>query len=475
MASVIFIQNLWYEFPGVGILSAVLKKNGHNAKIIISDSPANMLGRISANDIIAFSIMTGMQRWAVNTAAALKKEMNLLSIFGGPYPTYSQGMIDEEGVDIICIGEGEGALLDLANAVDRGTDITSIKNLWVKKSGIVHKNPLRPLIEDLDTIPFADRKTYYETYPALERNSHKIFLAGRGCPFDCTFCFNEKLKNMYAGLGQYVRFRSPVNIIEEIKQVRQESRLKTVFFNDDIFVLNQKWLNDFLPLYKEEIDLPFYVTARADTLNEPVVKLLKDAGCKCVSFAVESGNERIRNEVLGKKITDEQIIKSAALLKKYRIKFATYNMIGIPGETVDNVLETVNINIKIKTDYPRCSFLTPYPGTRIAKYAEKTGHLESTVDLMPPFAQQTSSSLKLKDKNEIINMHSFFQTAVKLPFLMPAIRIMAKLPENVLFKIWWATVYFIIFSRSEGRGLGETLSFFLNSRASFFNQKSAHI
>lgn len=472
MAKIVFIQRLWYEYPGIEFLAAVLKNGGHDVRVIIEENPRKIVKHLNKKEIAAFSVMTGMHHWALKVASAIKDELGLLTVFGGPHPTFFPEFINEKAVDVICLGEGECAMLELADTIDDDGDLTAIPNLSVKKDGKIYKNALRPLIENLDSIPYPDRSVYYKAYPSLRLNEHKIFMAARGCPFDCAFCFNEKLKKMYTGLGKYVRFRGPDKIVDEIKSVRQQYPLTTVFFNDDIMVYNNKWLREFLTLYKKDVGLPFYAAARADMLDEDMVSLLKEAGCRCVSFAIESGNESLRNKILEKMITNQQIIDSAAILKKYGIKFATYNMIGIPGETVENALETVDINIKIKADYPRCSFLTPYPGTRIAEFAEKTGYLEKPVDSILASSQQNSSIIKMENRKEMINMHSFFQTMVLAPSLRPLIKILIKLPPNILFKMWWAFVYLILFTRSEGRRVDKMLYFVLRSAGAFATKQN---
>ena len=470
MANLVFIQRLWCEYPGTEILSGILRKNGHNTRVIIENSPRKVIKQLSPGDIAAFSVMTGMHHWALKVTSEIKEKLGVLTVWGGPHPTYFPEIINENGIDIICRGEGDYVLLDLANAIDRDENVAEIRNLWVKEDGRIRKNLLRPLVDNLDTLPFQDRNLYYASYPSLKNNPHKIFLGGRGCPYACTFCFNEQLRNMYRGLGKYVRFRSPSNIIEEIENVRQRYPLKTVFFNDDIFVLDPVWLKEFLVLYANEVSLPFYATARADTLAEDTVRLLKKAGCKCVSFAIESGNEEIRNKILGKKITNQQIIDAGRILKKYGIRFATFNMVGIPGETAQDAFKTMEINVTIGTDYPRCSFLTPYPGTRIAEYAKRMGYIESTVDSIMPFSQQKSTLLKIDSKDQVLNVHSFFQTAVLLPWLMPAIKKVVKLPPNAIFKAWWMVVYFFVFSKSEGRSRKEMFFFARRSFHSFIEK-----
>jgi radical SAM superfamily enzyme YgiQ (UPF0313 family) len=453
------------------VLGSYLKDKGHKVRVIIGESSNAIIKKLSRSEIAAFSIMTGMHRWALRIASDIKKELNLLTIFGGAHPTYFPEIIKEEAVDIICRGEGEEALLDLANAIDNKQNIENIKNLWVKKEGLIFENQLRPLMENLDLIPFQDREIYYNDYPVLKNNPHKIFIAGRGCPFKCTFCFNEQLREMYKNNGNFIRFRSPLHVIKEIKEVKSKYGIETVFFYDDIFTLNRKWLREFINVYSQDVCLPFYCAGRADILTEEIIKLLKVGGCKGISFAIESGNEEIRNKILGKKITNKQIIEAAAFIKKSGIKFTTFNMIGIPGETIDNAIETIKLNIKIGTAYPRCSFLTPYPGTRIAEYAAKYGYLDSTINTLSASSQQGNSIIKIIDRNKMINLHLFFQTAVILPSLLPLIQYLIKLPSNIIFRIWWAIIYFFVFITSEGRRTRDVLLFAVKSFHSFFEKK----
>jgi len=473
MANFVFIQRLWYEYPGIESICALLKKHGHSARVIIEDSQDKIANRLKSDDVAAFTVMTGMHHWAIQVASAIKQRSGSLTIFGGPHPTYFPEIINEPNIDMISIGESEYAVLELAQALDDKKDITNIKNIWVKKNNLVYKNALRPLISDLDSLPMPDRQVYYASYPSLKNSSHKVFLAGRGCPFDCTFCFNENLRKMYSGLGPYVRFRSPKNIIEEIQYVKKSYPLKTVFFNDDLFISNHKWLREFLPSYKEKIGLPFYACARADTIDDDIAKLLKESGCRVISFAIESGNEKIRNTLLAKRISDQQIIDAAAVLKKYKIKFATYNMVGIPGETLENMLETIALNIKIKTDYPRCSFLTPYPGTKIEQYARDMGYLETTANNILATSQQNQSLIKSRYKNETTNIHYFFQITILFPALFPVIKKLIRFTPNILFRICWMISYFAVFSASEGRNFTEMLFFSLNSFKSLSENKKS--
>ena len=171
MAKILFIQNIMAEYPGIMYLSAVLKDRGHKCSVVISTKTSDYLKAIKSEkpDIIAFSIMTGMHLWAIATAQELKKKVpDIKIIFGGVHPTYFPEIIEQPGVDIICRGEGELAILELMNALDSGSEILDIADLWVKEEGKIIKNDVRNLIGDLDEIPFMDRELYYEKYPFLK-------------------------------------------------------------------------------------------------------------------------------------------------------------------------------------------------------------------------------------------------------------------------------------------------------------------
>lgn len=453
MARIVFFQRMWYEYGAPEIISANLKRYGHQADLFIGRSYRDFLKKIQPGDIAAFSVMTGEHHWALDTALAIKKEKKVLTVFGGPHATFFPEIINHPAVDIACCGEGEFAMLELADSRDKGEDYSGIRNFSVKHEGRVKINEVRPLIDNLDKLPFPDRDIYYKKYKLISDSPLKPFMASRGCPFSCSFCFNDKLRDIYSNKGEYVRFYSPAYLIDQIKHVESGYGLKTAYFMDDLFVLNQNWIQEFTSMYKKEVGKPFVCSANINTLNEENIRLLKEAGCHAVSFGIETGNERLRKELLNKHITNDRIEVIGHLLKKYRLKFITFNMIGFPGETVENTLETIGLNIKIGTPYPRCSFLTPYPGTGITeRYKDKI-----KVKELLSASQQNQISFEVERPAELENLHCFFQTAIIFPGALWLVKILVKFPENILFKAWWLAVYFFIFVKSETRGVAQTL------------------
>jgi len=435
MTKVLFIQDMLFEFIGPMQISALLKKEGHECDLLILDEEKDIIKKVKKinPDIIAFSVMTGSHRILLDFASKIKKEMNVLTVFGGPHATFYNDLIEEDGVDIICIGEGEYPILDLCNNLKK--DITKIDNLWIKKDGKIIKNKIRPLIDNLNELPFPDRNIYYKRYKYLKILPTKKFMTGRGCPYNCSFCFNHELKKIYAGNGRYVRKRKVDNVIEEILILKKQGDMKVVRFSDDTFTLYKNWLIEFLEEYKKKVFLPFTCLARANEIDELVVRKLKEAGCINVFIGLESGNDRIRNSVLRKNLSKKDIVNAARLFRHYKIKFGTYNMFGIPTESINEALETVKINSKIKTDFPFSTVLQPYPGTDISRFAIEKELLPEDFCPNDLTLMNTRSQIKLESKKEIMNLHRLFFYGVKLPFLLPLIRLLIKVPENKLYHL----------------------------------------
>ena len=453
-------------------LSALLKQHGHRVEVFIPRGDqwrGRILQELSAfaPDLVGFPCTTGTHNAALQLAETIKRTFPTKTIFGGPHPTYFPDIINEPAVDIICRGEGEYPLLDLADKIDRDEDITGILSCWFKRDRTIIKNEQRPLIEDLDRLPFPDRELYITKYPSL-RKSQKVFMASRGCPFNCTFCFNHQYKNLYQGKGTFVRYRSVENLIQEINEVRgREKEMRTVYMQDDTLILDKAWVKEFADSYAREIHLPLICLIRADLTDEPTIQKLREACCKNVFFGIETGSEHLRNTLLKKGITDEQILHTAQLLKKYGIKFRTYNMLGLPGETMEEAYQTMEINMKIKTDYPWCALFHPFPGTELGTYAQERHLLESPADNgLPSFFK--TSRIKSAHKNELVNLQKLFFYGVKFPRLMPLIKIMIRWRPNLLFEILFLTGYAWSYMRSENLSLGEVWSIGWRNLARFF-------
>jgi radical SAM superfamily enzyme YgiQ (UPF0313 family) len=196
---VLFVQNNGIqESIGIANLSGILKANGHETDLLLVSHTPDLIGAIERYDpgLIAFSALTGVHHSLEKLAVRIKQRLTVPIIVGGPHPTYSPEMIDRPGIDIICRGEGELAMLELADAMQHDRDVTRIRNLHVKaRSGVVHKNDLRPPVP-LDDLPMPDRELYYK-YRFLRDMPMKRFVSSMGCPYPCTFCHEPVIRAMY--------------------------------------------------------------------------------------------------------------------------------------------------------------------------------------------------------------------------------------------------------------------------------------
>lgn len=299
------------------------------------------------------------------------------TICGGIHATIaSEETIGTEGIDMICRGEGEAALSELCQKLERNEDITNIRNLWIKKNDEIIRNPLRPIVDDLDDLPFPDRSIFDYRSLYTEREGRLSFLVSRGCPYDCTYCCNHLIRKIYGTQGKAIRFRSIDSVITEMKEALEHySFIKMVQFDDDILFMQRKWAEEFTEKYSRQIGLPFICNARANLTTKAVVDLLKKAGCHHVKFGLESGNEYICNEVLNRNLKNEQVKEAFALCKQAGLITESYNIVGIPYDTPRTILDTIKLNAEIGVDKMQVSIYQPYPGTKLADLCKKEGFI----------------------------------------------------------------------------------------------------
>jgi anaerobic magnesium-protoporphyrin IX monomethyl ester cyclase len=194
------IKEIDNEPHGILRVSAALKQAGYQVEMVVGteEDPVEAALRLKP-DVLAYSVYTGTQRYYLDVNRRIREHLDVVSIMGGPHPTFFPEIIEEEGVDGICIGEGEYATVDLMNALENGQATEEIPNWWIKSNGQIHRNPLRPLVVDLDELPLADRELLYKAHPLSRRRKLKPFITGRGCPYNCSFCFNEAYSELYKG------------------------------------------------------------------------------------------------------------------------------------------------------------------------------------------------------------------------------------------------------------------------------------
>ena len=249
------------------------------------------------------------------------------------------------------------------------------------------RNPLRPLLsgEELDELPFADRELLYAAHVQSRRTKIKPIITGRGCPYDCAFCFNKAYSDLYGGKGRRFRRRSPDNVLRELKEVTANHDVRFILFMDDTFILQDKWLHEFMTRYKAEIGLPFWCQVRANLVTDEKIALFKDAGCVSVSFGLEAGNDELRNAVLNRNMSREEILGAAEILRRHDIAFMTNNMLGLPTGNLETDFETLELNAQCRPAYANVFLFQPYPKTGAGRVGLRAwlddGHFRRPVGL----------------------------------------------------------------------------------------------
>lgn len=380
---------------GLGYIAAILSKDGHEVKIYNADYESSgnyadqkgifegydnykkILSDLShplwlevretikrySPEIIGITMLTGTYKSAENVGRIAKElDKDIKVVVGGTHPTVlSEEVIKNDLFDYVVRGEGEQTFLDLVNYVK----VEDIRGLtYINKKGKIVDNPDREFIEDLDLIPFPSRGLY------LNDTRYMIYgyvMTGRGCPFECTFCASKKVWK-----GR-VRFRSPENVVEEVKHVYENYNTKFFYFVDDTFTLNKKRTKRICELLiRNKLDINWICDTRVDTIDEELLWLMKKSGCIRVKIGVESGSERIL-KMVKKKITKKQIRDSVSLIKKVGIDFTIYLMIGFPTETNKEIRETLDFVKELNPTYYSFGILAPYPGTKIYDNLNKNG------------------------------------------------------------------------------------------------------
>ncbi|MEJ2733789.1 MAG: radical SAM protein [Anaerolineae bacterium] len=456
---VLFIaQQIDYEPQGIMYLSSALKAAGHQVQLAVAahDDPL-AVARGFRPDVAAYSVITGSQRYYLGLNQRLKAEMpGVFSVFGGPHPTFFPEMVEADGVDGICRGEGEGAMVELVDALAEGGPeaVLDVANWSFFRDGDRHpgvvNNPVRPYVDDLDSLPFPDRALVYERDPIAARSKIKHFLTGRGCPYNCTYCFNHALSEIYHGKGRRFRQRSVDHVIEEIRWVREHYPLEFVVFVDDTFVLSHEWLAEFAEKYPAQIQqagrpLPFFCNTRANLVTAEQVRLLRDAGCHSVSMGIETGNDRLRNDLLKRRMSREQILEAAHLIREGGLHFTTTNMIGLPTSTLEDDFETLELNIQARPSYAHVFIFQPYPRTELGEFTREHGWMVGTFDDIGEVAWDHSVlDFDEAHKQGLTILQRFFAIGVEWPRTVPLIKRLMALPDNPAFwllnKLWkgWA-------------------------------------
>lgn len=448
MVRVAFPLNTTHEFEGIKVLSACLKDEGHETRVFLESEEKDLRGAVGewGPDMVGLYATTGQHPWAYGHVRAWKAEnRDLKVVMGGPHPSFEpeDALAETDVIDAITIAESEGAMVDLTEAWAAGRPVRDIPNVGVWEDGHAHVNPIRPVIHDLDSLPLPDADAFYR-YPFLAKKNVLQLMATRGCQNSCTYCSVGLMKKEWVSGSageKFNRTKSVDYLIEEVRDVLSRwPRFRIVNFGDAALNLSLGWLEEFSRKWPDKIGMPFACNVNINFLDEKEIVWLKRSGCVSVQFGLESGSERVRTRVYHKHYTDEMVERVPRLLHKHRISFRTNNMLGSPSETLDDMFETVAVNKRIKSDGCTVLIFRPFLSTEMGRELHAEGRVDTEKDIGPSIHFDS----EMKDVgDDVINLHRLFNVAVRLPFGVPLVRRLIRLPKNRLFdfchlwSLWW--------------------------------------
>ncbi len=305
-------------------------------------------------DIIGITMFTANYKVA-KIIANIAKEINkkVIIVVGGAHPTIDpEGTLRNNEFDYLVRGEGESTFLELIKCVE----ISEIKGLSYKIDGKIINNPVRPLIKNLDVLPFPSKDLFINNISNMDYGN---VITGRGCPYSCSYCASKKI------WGQKVRFRTPDNIIKELIDLKRNFNSPLVYFVDDTFSFRKERAKEICrKMINNNLNLKWKCDTRVDCIDYELADLMKRAGCIRIKIGVESGSERILKEIK-KGLTKDKIRKGAEVINKAGLPLTVYLMAGFPNETNDDIKETIEFAKEIDADYYSLSIVAPYLGTEI--------------------------------------------------------------------------------------------------------------
>jgi len=369
-----------YQVPCIGLayITAVLEKNGYEVRVI--DCPVlhiNLKGLEQEitrfePDIIGVTSVTATFQSALQAAHAIKETCpDVLVVLGGPHASF----MDEEilrgnsDVDVVVRGEGEETMLDLVHCFSKDglKGLHGVAGLSFRDGGQVVRTPNRPLIQNLDQLP-------YPAYKHFPLNKYRVsgrlifpVVTSRGCPYQCTFCVASHM------FGKTLRARSVGNVVDELEWLRDEYGADAYTFYDDIFTFDvERALKICEEIKNRKIGIPWDCQTRVDRVSPKILTKMREAGCELVSFGVESGSQKIL-DAMKKGTTVEQNEKAIKWAKQAGLSVSISVILGYPGETEETLKQTINFIKKTQPDDAFLCIATPYPGTELYNLVKSLG------------------------------------------------------------------------------------------------------
>ena len=379
---------------GPAFIAAFLRARGHEVSLYragVDRAPEDIVSDIRevVPDLLGFSLTTRQWLRARELVRAIRAEIDVPVVAGGLHPTFSpEQVLESPGFDYLCLGEGEEPMLDLVTALESGESTLGIDNIWTAGGS---RPALRPPFQPLDDLPFMERDML-DVYQGCVHMTTQ-----RGCPFPCTYCAARMYNELYEETANYGRRRSHTSVLDELLEIQRNGTLAYVIFLDDTFTIYRRWVKEFCHVYGERLGIPFSLHARVETVNEQLIGELAAAGCKHITYGVESGSLRVRRDIMQRAATNERIKDVFRWTSEAGIMVTANYMLGVPGETRDDLQQTFDLASELQDyalDFGYFVFY-PYPGTKLFRLCVEKGYLPT--DYLEREANNRESILSLPD------------------------------------------------------------------------------
>jgi hypothetical protein len=322
--------------------------------------------RLVCFDIDEFNVVPSLE-----FAAQLKSVFpdTPVCVFGVQTVLDPDAIVASKAVDYMIIGEGEVALYELVSHIVQHKDVSAIKNLWWRNKGALERNPLRPLQDNLDHLPFPDR-SLLDQQPVVGPAGNEVLYvaASRGCPYECLFCYSPVLKRAYEGKGSYYRLRSPQQVVSEVHSEFHRRDFCRAVFVDEMFPCDKNWLRQFAQRMGGGRSIPFEVTVAAEKCDDEVLGILKTAGCSRIVLGIETGAEGLRRRIARRNLSSSGLLALVGKCRAMGIEVVATNLVGLPLETEELTQETYTFNQALSPDEIRCTVYQPIAGSPLSEY-----------------------------------------------------------------------------------------------------------
>ncbi len=422
--------------------------------------------------VVALSAKTGGYPITLKYARwAKQNNPNTIVVVGGPHCTFDQSLIEYDDVDIVVAGEADDAWVQLLQNIMAGKSVDDIHNIFSKSNWnskfknatqIERWKHMSDRLVDLDKLPYLDREIVYTRVPHIAKFPMRSFMTSRGCPYECTYCFEPKYNEMYRGKGHPYQRYSPERVVEELRYTIERYPTQFIKFYDDIFWIHkhldqEPWLKEFAKLYGKYIKLPFFLLTRCNILTEDHLKLLKPAGLHSMTMSIESGNDFVRNDVIKRHMSREDIIRAFHLCDKYDIKTFANTILGIPVKpeklkelkmsAIDMDIQSVLINVEAKVTFGEFTIIYPYAGCHFSDYVEENKWFNIKDFEKLHHSYQSWSPLNCfsqKEKIQQLNLSSLGTVCLAIPWITPwVIKYLMKVRWVWVQKYIYHPMYFI--------------------------------